>query len=750
MNDSPAAGGDRAATRHSRFHTWRGRKDRVARWVITVGGLAVFAAMVAILVYLVWETAPLFSDASEETVELGARADWPAADTRLLVLDERGEAGFRVGADGQGEFFSLPSLETLEAIDLRPEGATGVTAAAEDLDAPGMFALGFDDGSVVVARYRFRADLEAGETAIRGELEFPHGVDAMRVADRPINQLAFRDHPDGLVLAALAGPRLHVRYQHREENFLTGEATTEWQAESLALSSVSTALALDGQRRWVYVSDINGAIHRFDLPTLVSSGLTRPGDAPVTAMRMLLGGTSVLTGDAEGVIRQAFPVRDEASGITRLQVIREFAGHDGAVMAILPEYRRRGFVGLDADGGVGVHYSTSGRTLLDWRLPVAGDTLPALALTPRANGLLALGPGGEARWTTIDNPHPEVSWGTLWRETWYENYPEPRLTWQSSAATNDFEPKFSLAPLVFGTLKAAVYAMLFAVPLALLGAAYTAVFMAPALRRRIKPMIEIMAALPTVILGFLAGLWLAPWLEAHLAGVFAMLLVLPVGVLALAWGWHRVGLRNRLKLPVGWEPLLLLPVLVALGALALVLADPLQALFFDGDLRTWLTQDKGVSYDQRNALVVGIAMGFAVVPTIFSIAEDALFAVPKSLSDGSLALGATRWQTLVQVVLPTASPGIFSGLMIGFGRAVGETMIVLMATGNTPITDWNLFEGMRTLAANIAVEMPESAVHSTHYRILFASALVLFIFTFIVNTGAELVRQRLRARYSSL
>ena len=167
-------------------------------------------------------------------------------------------------------------------------------------------------------------------------------------------------------------------------------------------------------------------------------------------------------------------------------------------------------------------------------------------------------------------------------------------------------------------------------------------------------------------------------------------------------------------------------------------------------MRSWLSRVAGVSFDQRNALVVGLAMGFAIIPTIFSITEDAIFSVPKHLTNGSLALGATPWQTLMRVVLLTASPGIFSALMIGFGRAVGETMIVLMATGNTPIMDWNIFEGMRTLAANIAVEMPESEVGSTHYRVLFLAAFVLFIFTFVFNTMAEIVRQRLRRRYGSL
>jgi phosphate transport system permease protein len=143
-------------------------------------------------------------------------------------------------------------------------------------------------------------------------------------------------------------------------------------------------------------------------------------------------------------------------------------------------------------------------------------------------------------------------------------------------------------------------------------------------------------------------------------------------------------------------------------------------------------------------------MGFAVVPTVFAIAEDAINGVPRHLITGSLALGATRWQTLLRVVLLTASPGIFSAIMIGMGRAVGETMIVLMATGNTPIMDMNLFEGMRTFAANIAIELPESEVGGTHYRILFLTALVLFLLTFVFNTAAELVRQRLRDRYGEL
>jgi phosphate transport system permease protein len=195
--------------------------------------------------------------------------------------------------------------------------------------------------------------------------------------------------------------------------------------------------------------------------------------------------------------------------------------------------------------------------------------------------------------------------------------------------------------------------------------------------------------------------------------------------------------------------MILIPVVILLGYLSMQMSSDLERWLFAGDIRLFLAEH-GVHFDQRNALVVGLAMGFAVIPTIFTIAEDAVFSVPKHLTDGSLALGATQWQTLTHVVLLTASPGIFSAIMIGLGRAVGETMIVLMATGNTPILDWNMFEGMRSLAATIAVELPESEVGNSHYRLLFLAALLLFIFTFAVNSLAELVRQRLRDKYRSL
>jgi phosphate transport system permease protein len=143
-------------------------------------------------------------------------------------------------------------------------------------------------------------------------------------------------------------------------------------------------------------------------------------------------------------------------------------------------------------------------------------------------------------------------------------------------------------------------------------------------------------------------------------------------------------------------------------------------------------------------------MGFAVIPIIYTLAEDALNAVPDHLRSASLACGATPWQTAMWVILPTAISGVFSAIMIGMGRAVGETMIVVMAAGNTPLIDLNLFNGLRALSANIAVELPEAVKDGSLYRVLFLTALVLFSMTFVINTVAEIVRLRFRKRAMQL
>ena len=156
------------------------------------------------------------------------------------------------------------------------------------------------------------------------------------------------------------------------------------------------------------------------------------------------------------------------------------------------------------------------------------------------------------------------------------------------------------------------------------------------------------------------------------------------------------------------------------------------------------------AYDPRNALVVAVLMGFAIIPIVYTIAEDALSSVPEYLRAAALGAGATPWQTALRVVVPTAASGLFSAGMIGIGRAAGETMIVLMATGSTAILEMNVLNGMRPVSANIAIELQKAVPDSTHYRVLFLNALILLALTLVINTLAETVRLRFRRRAHQL
>ena len=730
----------------------RALKDRLAHWYVSVGGLAVLGAITLIFFYLAYVVLPIFGGA-ELTARPAQQPAWLAgqAEPLLLAVEEQNQVAMRLDRAGQVQFFDLKSGEALSRLAVPlPEGAR-IASLGEDQPGSRTLILGLSNGQALVLQHNYKVSYPDNVKTIVPQLDYPFGREPLTLdaQGRALDHVALNVNGSTLMLAAATGSELHVRSLSREENLFTGEVTLDEQR--LALPQIGEpvqALVIDPRHLWLYVINGRATADVFDLRKQALNGRYKlAGDAEtrVTAVSPLLGGISLMIGNSTGGIAQWFMVRD-ADGKAELTRIREFQLGDSPVTQILPEERRKGFVALDAAGALGVFHSTAHRTLLSESV---AEGAALAALSPRASRVLVESEGRLQRFV-LDNPHPEVSWSALWSKVWYESYDEPKYVWQSTSANTDFEPKLSLAPLAFGTLKAAFYAMLLAAPLAICAAIYTAYFMAPTLRRKVKPVIELMEALPTVILGFFAGLFLAPYVEGHLPGIFSLLLLTPVGIVLAAWGWSRLPESVRLRVPDGWEAALLIPVILALGAFSLSISGHLENWFFGGDMRLWLSNDLGIPFDQRNALVVGLAMGFAVIPNIYSIAEDAVFSVPKSLTYGSLALGATPWQTLTRVVILTASPGIFSALMIGLGRAVGETMIVLMATGNTPIMEANIFEGLRTLAANVAVEMPESEVGGTHYRVLFLAALVLLMFTFVMNTAAEVIRTRLRKKYASL
>lgn len=730
----------------------RALKDRLTRWYVLVGGLAVLAAITLIFFFLAYVVMPLFQGA-DLTAKDPLTPAWmqDAGKPLMFSLEEQNQVGMRVSDKGQALFFDIDNGAELRRVDLPiPAGAT-VTAIGKDQPGSPLVVVGLSNGQALVFRHTYKVSYPEGKKTISPAVEYPYGETPIVLNEQggALEHVNLNATDSTLVVAGSSGAQLHVLQLTREENMMTGEVTSEQNRIELPqMTEPVKAMYIDPRQQWLYVINGRAQADVFSLRDKSLNGrykLLEDANAEVTASTQLVGGISLIIGTSKGGLAQWFMARD-TDGELRLKQIRTFQMGTTPIIEITAEERRKGFVALDASGKLGVFHSTAHRTLLVDQV-VEGEGL--FGLSPRANRVIVEA-GGKLQPLVLDNPHPEVSWSALWSKVWYENYDEPKYVWQSTAANTDFEPKLSLSPLTFGTLKAAFYAMLLAAPLAIAAAIYTAYFMAPGMRRKVKPVIELMEAMPTVILGFFAGLFLAPYVEGHLPGIFSLLMLLPIGILVAGFAWSRLPETLRLKVPDGWESAILIPVIILVGWFSLYMSPFMENWFFGGDMRMWISHDLGITYDQRNALVVGLAMGFAVIPNIYSIAEDAVFSVPRGLTLGSLALGATPWQTMTRVVILTASPGIFSALMIGMGRAVGETMIVLMATGNTPVMEMNLFEGLRTLAANVAVEMPESEVGGSHYRVLFLSALVLLLFTFVMNTLAELIRQRLRKKYSSL
>lgn len=733
---------------------WRKLKDMLLRRVVQFGGISVIAAITLIFVFLLSVVYPLFYTPSVDHIS-SFNVPGEEGETIYLAIEEQAEIAMRVTNSGAILFFDIHNGDVIKQHQLTIDGDDAISSFKVVNETTGLMALGLQSGQMLFVQHQYQLEFTDTSRIIHPQVLYPYGEELFNVSDGPILDFGIGENEDSLsILLRSDNDRIVFKSFAKESSFLDDEITFS-PNDAITLSPVARVLGLlvDPEQEWGYILNREGNLLTFNIrdktnPELQENVRVTERDVVPTAFTFLIGGISLLIGDSEGYLSQWFPVRSDGDLPFKLTKIRKLQIGSAPVIGIVGEQLRKGVIAASETGEIKLLYTTSERDLLS--LPATGSAIRQLAVAPRSDVFIAENDAGKLKAWHIDNQHPESSMKVLWGKVWYEDYGKPDYIWQSSSASSDFEPKFSLVPLTFGTIKAAFYAMLFAMPLAICGAIFTAYFMAPAMRSVVKPTIEIMEALPTVILGFLAGLWLAPYVELHLPGVFSVLLLTPVGVVLVALVWWKLPSNIKMNVPDGWQAAILIVPIIIVAWLCLSVSPYIEALLFDGDIRIWMSETLGIGFDQRNALIIGIAMGFAVIPTIFSIAEDAIFSVPKHLTSGSLALGATSWQTLVRVVLLSASPGIFSAVMIGFGRAVGETMIVLMATGNTPVMDFSIFQGMRTLSANVAVELPESEVDSTHYRILFLAAFVLFIFTFFFNTVAEIVRQRLRKKYASL
>ncbi|PWB71432.1 MAG: hypothetical protein C3F15_12665 [Holophagae bacterium] len=745
------------------------QKDRAATAVIRVGGILVILVVVAIVVNIGLEALPLFEGASSGPLDrLGS-----AGEAVLAGSDPRREVVWVLTRSGRIEFPADPARTAIEL-------TAGAAVIAADLEIDGRLAVLDDAGRITVGSLRFRDEWADGQrtTSVRwrpsaeplelGRDRRWQGVTATGSDEGAVAAVAW-DADGQLASAAWDGDS--ASWARLQPPVLGGQVTSAAISQDLVTAALVNA---DGCLRVVRLPELD---------ELEVDGLT----APIARARFLIGGGTLVVADRDGGVaillevprvtvtnRSAQPLGlggrtlavGESVTVWDDEVSQRFAARPGVEIAtaapiwravrtapgagsaptvIAPGHRRRDFLIGSQDGSVSLYYSTSGRRLLAERwsdAPVA-----ALALDLKGDGAVAVA-GGELLRRSIANPHPEVSLRTLFLPVHYEGHASAKWVWQTTGGSDAFEPKLSLWPLIFGTLKATLYALLFSVPLALMAAVWVSQLAPARLQTIIKPTLELMAAVPSVVVGFLAALWLAPRLEAALLASIVGAAALPLSVVvALAiWRIAPAGLRRRI--PIGGELVVVAISAVGVVTAAVLLTGPVESALFGGDFQRFLFTEWGVRYDQRNSLVVGIALGFAVIPVIFTIAEDACSAVPQSLISASRALGATRWQTAVRLVVPAASPGLFAAVMLGLGRAVGETMIVLMAAGNTPLLDLSMFNGMRTMSAAIAVEIPEAPVGLTLFRVLFLTGILLFAFTLLVTTAADVVGSYLRKRYA--
>ncbi len=737
----------------------------VDRWMgrlIRFGGVGVVLAVFGMLAFLVFQVFPLFVGAK---VSPAAALTVPA-DAVAFGEDEYGALPFVVRRDGG--IVCLRAADGGKVLEWTPAvGARRVTAV-RSYPRTGLVFLGLSDGSVQEVRVAYRSTFdEAGKRTVEPVVTALEPVAIGRPGLPCLDVLNAKGPQSRLLIVRQeeAGKPLLTAVRLTERKGLGGRgkvtvsppfvvAADAPSVEHVLLPSTAESLIVVGRSGEVRAYADDGTTFGL-LQTFVP--FKDSLDPAVAAAGLIFGNVSVVFVDRTGAqqVWSMYPqVQPDGLSQRRWGKIHDGERLAGAGQGVYAAESNKCYLAV-AGGRLQLTNMTTGTLRWEGEAPAGGIRQVAFATAYDRFTVLSA-EGKLLRWDVVDH-HPESSWKTFFGKIWYEGATGPAYSWQSSAGSDEFEPKYSLVPLCYGTVKGTFYALLFALPIALTAAVYVSQFLRPEYRQVVKPVMEVMASLPSVVLGFLAGLWLAPLVDPRLISLFCAIGILAPAALSAGFLWSVLPQPVRRQVKPGMEFLWLLPFL-ALCAWAAWQAGPsVEAAFFTvkdsasglpvADFREWWRQTTGETYDSRNSLVVGFVMGFAVIPIVFTIAEDALSNVPNSLVSGSLALGASRWQTVWSVVVPTAISGIVSAVMIGFGRAIGETMIVVMATGNTAVMDANPFSGMRTLSANIAVELPEAAAGHTHFRALFLGACCLFLLTFVINTLAEVLRQRLRERY---
>ena len=778
--------------------------DSWAKRLITLVGVSVILAVFGIFVFIFNEVRPLFSR-TELKLNQQLETQLEFFQTPLLGVDEWSELPFFYTGNKEVEFLPIKDARGKISLPLELGLDDRIEAfSLDNFDNHLIVALG--TGNFLINKINYKPDFSGKkrvikpkiEPILRGQFEkiSPIYFIASRLSDsRGIVVALFEEDQKQSVIAKSYHLKNSLlaksRWKQRTEQNLSDLAGIDQLEKITVLNDASSVVA----------SSSDGAIYCFKERNrefvLAQKFYPFGKNEKVERIDQTLGGGTLIFSNSKGLQLGYTSYREDENDEIKFHPTKHWKVLAKKPSVFAASLRNRSFL-MATNNEAALIYGTTGKVLAKIRLPIE----PVRAVfDEKHKNLLLLDKKGKLLVYTIEGDYPDAGMKAFFGKVWYEGKSKPSWDWQSTGGSTEFEPKLSVVPLLYGALKGTFYSLLFAIPIAILAAIYTAYFLDPRMKRYVKPIMEIMASLPSVVLGFLAALWLAPLIEHQVPALILCLLGLPILIIVIGMLWELIPLAIRKRF-TGWEWLIISPFLIVLMTVLWKWGGDFESLCFtisQFEIRTlsgelvetiqgaanavarlnffeqqdekgfqlidlgiaknqlgheisnfslWWSLEKGWGdYDQRNSLVIGIMMGFATIPIIFTLTEDAISNVPTSLTSASIALGASRWQTIRGVILPVASAGIFSAIIVGFGRAVGETMIVIMATGNTPVMDWNIFNGMRTLAANIAVELPEAPKGSTHYRTLFLGAFLLFILTFVINTVAEFFRYRLRKKF---
>ena len=701
--------------------------ERAVTLAVVTGGSLVLLAIASIFLFLVWQSAPLWLDktvlqSAKHLTDTRFEAPAPLSDRRLLV---------RETATQRNGILSFSPTESLATWRPLANEVAMISTAAGDSEI-----------SLVVQEDCTISVYEGVDWGAAALKETPSPLWRTLCDELPATAKIERVAEGRYQIVLRYASELHWLEAVREQTPL--RASLEMSIQPLLVINSESSYdqhAILAEGRWLLEWHQQGAyvLHSADGTRAIAGQI----DSLLPDTHLVrLGSSYGLVGISEQSewIYYGLDQHGEAPILALLD--KQKLAFNGQVMAMGPVARG---VAVVNNAGMLSFYDPYTRGTERIQLELTADH-PRFAL----NGMITLLYDQSVELWRVEKHSATIPLATLFGRLTYESYAEPSYTWQSTGISPLSSPKFSITPLLYGTFKAAFYTLLFAAPMAIAAAVFTAYFMTASVRAAVKPSLELLAALPTVILGLVAGLWLAPWLEHHLLHVAFAIALIPLCLVAMSFIW-RLSPGGYSESQLSGSELILTMLAVGGGIwLASFIGSYVESVVFPTGLVSALSERWGISYEQRNSIVVGVMMGLAVFPTIYTIAEDALFAVPSHLREGALAMGATEWQTARSIVLPTAAPGILSAVMMGLARAIGETMIVLMATGNTPIIDGLMTTGMRTIAATLAIEMPEVVPQTLHFHVLIFLALQLFVFTFLINTLADVVRRRLRQRLEHL